>query len=61
MPFKSATELVDFICNESIAYVDLRFCDVPGVMQHFSTPAKSFDADLIDDGLAFDGSSIRGF
>jgi glutamine synthetase len=57
----NAGELVDFIRNESVEYVDLRFCDLPGVMQHFSTPASSFDADLIDEGLAFDGSSIRGF
>jgi glutamine synthetase len=59
--FTSATDLVDFIRNEEVEYVDLRFCDVPGVMQHFSAPARSFDADLIVDGLAFDGSSIRGF
>jgi glutamine synthetase len=59
--FASPTELVDYIREEDVAYVDVRFCDVPGVMQHFSVPAQSFDADLINGGLAFDGSSIRGF
>jgi glutamine synthetase len=61
VPFASPTEVVDYIRSEDVAHVDVRFCDVPGIMQHFSVPARSFDADLIEGGLAFDGSSIRGF
>src|SRR3712207_9098420 len=30
-------------------------------MQHFNMPVESFDDSVITDGLAFDGSSIRGF
>src|SRR6186713_486347 len=30
-------------------------------MQHFNMPAESFDESVFSDGLAFDGSSIRGF
>ncbi len=30
-------------------------------MQHFTVPAESFDRKVFDDGLMFDGSSIRGF
>src|SRR5688572_27871837 len=41
--------------------VDVRFCDLPGVMQHFTVPVSSFTQDVFDDGLMFDGSSIRGF
>ena len=41
--------------------VDVRFVDLPGIEQHFTVPASSFDADVFDNGLAFDGSSIRGF
>ena len=41
--------------------VDLRFCDLPGLMQHFSIPAKELTEDLFEDGIGFDGSSIRGF
>ena len=41
--------------------VDVRFCDLPGVMQHFTVPVGSFDEDVFTDGLGFDGSSIRGF
>src|SRR5699024_7802752 len=29
--------------------------------QHFSIPASSFDRDMFDDGLDFDGASVRGF
>ncbi len=41
--------------------VDLRFCDLPGLMQHFSMPIHELTADGFDDGYGFDGSSIRGF
>jgi glutamine synthetase len=41
--------------------VDLMFVDLPGVWQHFSIPAKDLNDDLFDDGIGFDGSSIRGF
>jgi glutamine synthetase len=41
--------------------VDVRFCDLPGVMQHFTVPVGSFTEDVFTDGLGFDGSSIRGF
>src|SRR5437660_664241 len=30
-------------------------------MQHFSIPAHEFTEDVFEDGLGFDGSSIRGF
>jgi L-glutamine synthetase (EC 6.3.1.2) len=41
--------------------VDLRFTDLPGVWQHFSIPAEDLDESVFEDGLGFDGSSIRGF
>ncbi len=41
--------------------VDVRFCDLPGIMQHFTVPVSSFDESVFEDGLNFDGSSIRGF
>jgi len=42
-------------------FVDLRFCDLPGVMQHFSMPIHELTEDGFADGYGFDGSSIRGF
>jgi glutamine synthetase len=41
--------------------VDLRFSDLPGLMQHFSVPIGQLDQRAFDDGFGFDGSSIRGF
>jgi glutamine synthetase len=41
--------------------VDLRFCDVPGLMQHFSMSPEELTEDRFTEGYGFDGSSIRGF
>src|SRR6516225_535666 len=41
--------------------VDLKFTDVFRLWQHFSVPLRSFDASSFDEGIGFDGSSIRGF
>jgi glutamine synthetase len=41
--------------------VDLRFCDLPGLMQHFSIPVSELTEESFEDGFGFDGSSIRGF
>jgi glutamine synthetase len=59
--FSSAEEVMAFIKTEGVKLVDVRFCDLPGVMQHFSVPAEIVDADFFADGQMFDGSSIRGF
>lgn len=59
--FTQAQELIDFIEKEEIAYIDVRFCDLPGVQQHFTIPASELQASVLKDGLMFDGSSVRGF
>src|SRR3954462_15712070 len=59
--FANSDELLKYIKDEGIAHVDVRFCDLPGIMQHFTVPVSSFDQAVFDDGLMFDGSSIRGF
>jgi glutamine synthetase len=47
--------------DAGVKVVDFRFVDLPGVWQHFSIPASTLEADAFEDGLGFDGSSIRGF
>ncbi len=47
--------------KSEVQMVDLRFTDMPGTWQHFSIPARTLNADLFEDGIGFDGSSIRGF
>ena len=59
--FANPDELLRYIRNEGVKFVDVRFCDLPGVMQHFTVPVESFGPDVFTTGLAFDGSSIRGF
>ncbi len=59
--FQGADDLLAFIADNDIETVDVRFCDLPGVMQHFTIPAQFLTQDIIEDGLSFDGSSIRGF
>ncbi|MBO1414831.1 type I glutamate--ammonia ligase [Streptomyces sp. FH025] len=56
--FNNAAEVKQFIQDNDVKFVDVRFCDLPGVLQHFSVPAATFDPSEI---LMFDGSSIRGF
>ena len=59
--FTNATEVLKYIKDNDIAFVDVRFVDLPGIMQHFNVPAESFGQAAFEDGLMFDGSSIRGF
>jgi len=46
---------------QEVKIVDLRFTDLPGTWQHFSIPARELTEELFEDGIGFDGSSIRGF
>src|SRR6478736_5357876 len=59
--FNNAEEAIAFTRNEGVEFVDVRFCDLPGIMQHFNIPVSQFDEKAFEDGLMFDGSSIRGF
>ena len=59
--FTSAQELIEYVRKEDVAFIDIRFCDLPGVVQHFNLPAESYGEEEISEGLLFDGSSIRGF
>src|SRR5690606_10824964 len=57
--FSNPSELVKYVQEEDVEFIDIRFCDLPGVMQHFNIPAASFDEEAIATGQLFDGSSIR--
>ncbi|MCO6458696.1 MAG: type I glutamate--ammonia ligase [Pirellulaceae bacterium] len=50
------------LCREkAVKAVDLRFMDFPGLWQHTTIPVKHLTEDVFEDGLGFDGSSIRGW
>jgi glutamine synthetase len=59
--FNNQDEVFKYISDEGVKYVDVRFCDLPGQMQHFTVPASELKEGVFTDGLAFDGSSITGF
>lgn len=54
-------ELIKLAKQNKCAIVDLKFCDLPGLWQHFSIPISGFTEELFDEGIGYDGSSIRGF
>ena len=56
---KTATDVLKMV--EEVKMVDMRFTDLPGTWQHFSLPAHALAEDMFDEGMGFDGSSIRGF
>ena len=59
--FKDASEVLRFIKDTNVVFLDIRFTDLPGIQQHFNIPASTVDEDFFAIGQLFDGSSIRGF
>ena len=57
----TAEDLVKAIKDEKVQMIDLRFADLPGVWQHFSVAPRAASVDALNEGIGFDGSSIRGF
>ncbi|PKB67599.1 MAG: type I glutamate--ammonia ligase [SAR202 cluster bacterium Io17-Chloro-G3] len=53
--------LQEFMRENQCDILDLKFTDLPGSWQHFSVPISEVDSSLVEGGVGFDGSSIRGF
>jgi glutamine synthetase len=54
-------EVLTLVREKEVKAIDLRFVDFPGTWQHFTIPANQLEESTFDDGLGFDGSSIRGW
>ncbi|MEE2707408.1 MAG: type I glutamate--ammonia ligase [Planctomycetota bacterium] len=54
-------ELLGFCREKDVKAVDFRFVDFPGIWQHFTIPIDKLEEDCFEEGLGFDGSSIRGW
>ncbi len=54
-------DVLAMIAGQGIKVVDMRFTDFPGHWQHFTIMASEVEEDTFEDGLGFDGSSIRGW
>ena len=61
MEVRTPAEVLGLVQSEGIDIVDFRFCDLPGLMQHFSVPSHELTESGFEEGYGFDGSSIRGF
>ncbi|MHB8621541.1 MAG: type I glutamate--ammonia ligase [Chloroflexota bacterium] len=57
----SPKDVLALVKAKGLKIVDVKFIDLPGTWQHFSIPATELSESIFDDGLGFDGSSIRGF
>ncbi|GBC84470.1 Glutamine synthetase [bacterium HR11] len=54
-------EVIAFAREQGAAIVDLKFVDLLGTWQHASIPVQELTEDVFEEGIGFDGSSIRGF
>ncbi len=54
-------EVMQYAKDNNARMVDYKFLDFIGLWQHFTTPISQFEEDIFEDGLGFDGSSIRGW
>jgi glutamine synthetase len=54
-------DVLDLVKKNKVEIVDFKFVDMPGLWQHFSIPSQELTDDLFEQGIGFDGSSIRGF
>ncbi|ATG35943.1 MULTISPECIES: type I glutamate--ammonia ligase [Phaeobacter] len=57
----SADAVLKMIKDEDAAYVDIRFTDVRGKLQHVTIDVDLVDEDFLEEGFMFDGSSIAGW
>ena len=54
-------EVVAFAKEHNCQMVDYKFLDFVGIWQHFTQPMSEFSEDTFEEGIGFDGSSIRGW
>jgi glutamine synthetase len=57
----SNKDMLKTIKDEDVEYVDIRFTDPRGKLQHVTVMADQVDEDFLEEGFMFDGSSIAGW
>ena len=57
----SAKDILKLIKDKQVEYVDLRFTDPRGKLQHVTQDLITVNEDMLNDGIFFDGSSIAGW
>lgn len=61
LTFKTPAELLKFVKDNDIQYIDFNFTDLRGKLQHTAQHVCTFDKEMIEKGIFFDGSSIAGW
>ncbi|MBI5549629.1 MAG: type I glutamate--ammonia ligase [Deltaproteobacteria bacterium] len=56
-----AKDVIGFAKDKKVVMVDLKFMDFVGMWQHFTIPIAELGEEVFEEGLGFDGSSIRGW
>ena len=56
-----AKQIMEMLNENDISYVDLRFTDPRGKMQHVTQHIDTIDEEALAEGFMFDGSSIAGW
>ncbi len=59
--FQSPQEFLNYVQENNIQIIDLKFIDMPGIWQHLSVFQNQIDESSFTEGVPFDGSSIRGW
>ncbi len=54
-------DVIEFAKEQKCEFADFKFLDFIGRWQHFTTPISELNEDVFEEGLGFDGSSIRGW
>ncbi|MDA1273538.1 MAG: type I glutamate--ammonia ligase [Verrucomicrobia bacterium] len=57
----TAKSVIEMARKQGVKMVDIKFVDTFGSWQHFSVPVRELTAECFDEGMGFDGSSIRGW
>ena len=61
LDLKTPDDVIKYVKDENIDYIDLRFTDPRGKWQHLTMCSEFVDNDAYEDGIMFDGSSIEGW
>ena len=61
LSFKSSADLLKYIEEQDVQYIDFNFTDLRGKWQHSTFRCGYVDKDVLETGVFFDGSSIAGW
>ncbi len=61
LSFKTPAEIIKYVAEQDVQFIDFNFTDLRGTWHHTAQHVSTFDKALIEDGIAFDASSIAGW